>query len=287
MQVETSMEKRDRRLIKLFLSEYEGGTWADGLADPRWPEDETDRGLDALVTRRSDGLTLAVEHTLIEPFPGEKSDYHGPFKRLQKRLRDDVSLRPPGLWLRLSLAVGAFPPRSRWQEIGDEIAAWLCAEHHSFQPTGALRRCPCPSHPGGALDVWVAAIPLGENRSVPVFVERHGDMRVPDSVVKALDAKLPKLVDAPARRRLLMLERDQGSLVAEDILTTVDLCRTSHPGLSRVDELWIADTATFEEPDTWVRFSYDGGSGADRVAFEFYRGVLLGRYRNGMPEVGR
>lgn len=244
----TKSAKWDWELITLLLSVYDGGSWAEGLSTRDRPESQVDRGIDALVTRTSDGLTLAIEHTRIEPFVGERDDYYKCFKELQEQLWADGSLRVPGFALYLDMPVRALPrgPKRQRQQTIDDVAAWLRTEHPSFPSTKSQRRCPCRHQPSGELTVQVAKVPLsGPARSLPVIVQRYGETRLDESVEKALKGKLPKLVEARAGRRMLLLERDQGWLVPADILAAVDRRRHAFPELAEVHEIWIADTATF------------------------------------------
>jgi hypothetical protein len=193
-------EKWDSKLIDLFLSVYDGGTWAGSLSATDRPESRVDRAVEVVATRKSDGLQLAIEHTLIEPFVGDKSDYHGHFKSVQQRLRADASLRLPGFALFLDLPVGALPRKSDWQSIADEIGAWLRTEHASFTDRIGERPCPCLHHPSLELMVQVRKMPLGDRaRSFPVIVARYGDPHLDESVDKALRNKLSKLVEDSRR----------------------------------------------------------------------------------------
>jgi hypothetical protein len=55
--------------IEAFLSAYEDLSWAD--ADKDWVDRRIDGGVEMLATRKSDGKTLAIEHTVAQPFVGE------------------------------------------------------------------------------------------------------------------------------------------------------------------------------------------------------------------------
>jgi hypothetical protein len=59
--------------IEGFLSAYEDLSWAD--ADRDWVDRRIDGGVEMLATRKSDGKTLAIEHTVAQPFVGEIEDY--------------------------------------------------------------------------------------------------------------------------------------------------------------------------------------------------------------------
>ena len=68
---------KEQLLLKRFISAYEEGTWAE--ADCDWV-DEREDGAVELIAKRSKGSsiglstpilssTLAIEHTLIQPYP--------------------------------------------------------------------------------------------------------------------------------------------------------------------------------------------------------------------------
>ena len=61
----------ERPLIRMLLSGYEQGAWKD--ASLNWIEEVEENGVEVIATR-TDGKTLAIEHTLIELFAGEKYD---------------------------------------------------------------------------------------------------------------------------------------------------------------------------------------------------------------------
>jgi hypothetical protein len=64
-------ERSERPLIRLLLSEYDDGSYRYGSIE--WPEDKGPAAVEAIGTNR-DGKTLAIEHTLIQPFVEEKND---------------------------------------------------------------------------------------------------------------------------------------------------------------------------------------------------------------------
>src|SRR5579872_5814521 len=64
-------EPKERPLIRVFLSVYENERWKN--ANLRWLEEEQDGAVEVLATT-SGGATLALEHTLIQLFDGEKED---------------------------------------------------------------------------------------------------------------------------------------------------------------------------------------------------------------------
>lgn len=95
--------RREDAFIERFLSAYENHSWADAEID--WLDKKSDGAIEARVTRISDGKTLAIEHTIIEPFVGDKEDFAS-FKAAFPRIEEDESLLVPGRWIRVFVPVG-------------------------------------------------------------------------------------------------------------------------------------------------------------------------------------
>jgi hypothetical protein len=266
-----SAEKdRDVWLIDQLLSAYEGGTWANERSTKKADDKRTYRAVDMIATRRSDGLKLLVEHTLVEPFDGDRKEYHGRFEKLQAALRNDLSLRVPGVALFLDMPRDTLPSRVDWSAIAADVAEWVRSANPSFPLDKAARRCPCPHHPSRELILQVARLPLPDNPEVScVIVARYGKPHLAEVVGKALKHKLPKLVDTPGDRRMLLLEVDQTAVVTPaDVRAEVERRRLDFPKLARVDEVWVVNTAAFGDPQ-FAQFL-----GPRREDFGFYGGRL-------------
>jgi len=89
----TTGDRFEDKLIELFMSVYDENKWAGDLSVRTSPEKLMDGGVELVATRKSDKETLAIEHTLIEPFVGDKSDFHKHFKELALALNADESLK--------------------------------------------------------------------------------------------------------------------------------------------------------------------------------------------------
>lgn len=63
---------KERPLLERFLSVYENDTWADSRRD--WVDEREDGAVELIATRKGDSATLAIEHTVIQPYPREKED---------------------------------------------------------------------------------------------------------------------------------------------------------------------------------------------------------------------
>jgi hypothetical protein len=94
---------RDEQVfIRRFVSAYENFAWAGSKIDPL--DEEIDGAIEALITRE-DGQTMAIEHTLIEPFVGDKRDY-AMFGRAFLKIEDDKSLAVPDTGITVYVPVG-------------------------------------------------------------------------------------------------------------------------------------------------------------------------------------
>ena len=114
----------DAWLIPLLLSVYDARTWADDCSLKIRMDTVIDGGIDMLATRLSDGRTLAIEHTMIEPFVGEKDDFYKHCEGLQGALRADKSLLVPGFLVHINLPVRVVPHKKYLQGIIDDVSRW-------------------------------------------------------------------------------------------------------------------------------------------------------------------
>jgi len=274
--------RREDQLIELFLSVYENRSWAGELSKRDPVERVADNAVEIVATQLATGRTLAIEHTVIEPFIGEKKDFHQNFQEFQRQLHADESLKEPGVALYVDAPVNVLPKGVRWQPIIDDVQAWLMAEKSTFGIKKKIRACPSPNHPDGTIALQVRRQPLERTTEGFVIVHRYGEIRVAGSVRKALEKKLPKLAATNVGCRILMLDRDQGFVYAEAILEEIERLRPEFPDLRHVHEVWICDTATFGTPGAWVEFTrQENGQHAESFAFD--HGKLESIGRNGMP----
>jgi hypothetical protein len=280
--VPTIKPRGEDKLFELFLSVYEDRGWAGELSRVDYPERVKDGAVELIATQLATGRTLAIEHTIIEPFIGEKKDFYENFQELARQLRADDSLMEPGVALYIDAPVEVLPKGVPWQPIIEDVKAFLRAEASSFGTQKEIRNCPSACHPKKTIPLQVRRQPLERTTQGFVIVQRYGEMRVIESVRTALERKLPKPAATEVDCRILMLERDQGFVSPQDILKDVEMLRPVFPLLSKVHELWICDTATFGAPREWVEFvRHQDGLHAE--SFSFYQGELESIGRNGMP----
>ena len=82
--------RREDDIIRTFLSAYEDKYW-NGV-ETTFPDKEEDGGIDTFIEKG--GRSLAIEHTLIEPFVDERRD-RALFDREIQPIRRDETLVVP------------------------------------------------------------------------------------------------------------------------------------------------------------------------------------------------
>jgi hypothetical protein len=277
-------DRREDRLIEWFVSEYEAGSWRDGVLNH--PDHGSDGGVDGFATR-ADGRTLAIEHTLVEFFIGEREDFvrFRPFLPIE----NDQSLSLPGKIVYLDVPRGINQKGQAWRRTAEVLHRWLQPNLASLPVGESTAVCPAtPDTPEILLDVSIAAEPDFKGR--PPIIRRYGGIDVGESIEKALTEKLPKLVAAQADQRVLMLERNQMKMPERLIWEGVDVRRERFPSLSRVD-MWIAETIGYDvmiDPESrdFVLFTHFAPGGRKVEEFGISRGELLWRHRHsvsGLP----
>jgi len=208
-----------------------------------FPEDEIESAVDAIATD-SKGNRMAIEHTLIQPYLGEKEDTQR-FREVFVPLEDDPSLRLPGFDVQLWPGVGSVQKGTRKLErehLRDTLQSWFrdtvdkLPKGRSVQTIADL-----------PFTVYVIKYPHSDGR---VFVGRSA---VPDTfsavVENALKTKLPKLVATSVEERILLLETDS-YLDHEKLSSLIKSLASSYPALDKIDEVWVVDTVIWERSGT-------------------------------------
>ena len=236
--------RRERPLIELFLTEYDNGLFRGCSFE--WLEDTHDGAVEVRATSPS-GQSVAIEHTLIQPFVGEKQDSDRFLKAFQ-RIEEDPSPVVLEHEVDISIPVGALPTGYVWTAIGEEVRVWLASNIRSLPEGSSQQICmvgrkskkkPFPLH----LNVHVTSVPGMPGACRIARYEVPGDLG--GVVERALESKLPKLLNTPADRHILLLERDQWIVNELQIYKQIEKREESFPDLKRLDEIWYANTAVF------------------------------------------
>lgn len=268
--------RREDAIIEQFVTAYEGSSWKNSQIC--WPDREKDGSVDALATR-SDGRTLAIEHTLIESFVGERQDFEG-FKKFQC-IEDDPGLRQVDRIVYINIPRNALPKgKSRsmsWDAIMTCVHRWLLANLSQLGEGEGYHNCPVAGYritKPFTIKLHIKIISSAGAVGKPL-IRRYGSFDIDATVRKALDAKLPKLANTAADKRILLLERNQWYLDEMRIWQVIQSRASDFPLLSKINEIWFAETVFYDtSPDPkWsghLRFNQYSGDDPqliDEMAF--------------------
>jgi hypothetical protein len=254
--------RREDTFIERFLSAYEDHSWAD--ADIDWVDRRIDGAVEAHATRKSDGKTLAIEHTIIQPFVGDKEDFAF-FSAAFPSIEKDQSLLVPERWIQVFVPVGTLrhqPKDSAREAIVDGVHSWLKANRLSLRNGDSEHCCAIIGLPcNGVFDVklFIKVIPLPGPGKLHVRRQQI-ENNLGDIVEKALRTKLPKLINTDAEKHILFLERQHMNLSPTSMLDEIDNRKSMFPDLAAVNEIWIVETM-FYDTDSHLRFEhYENGT---------------------------
>ncbi len=269
---------RDEQVfVRLFVSAYENFAWVGSRIDPL--DEQLDGAIEALITR-ADGQTMAIEHTLIQPFLNEMTDLSR-FEPVFRRIADDKSLAVPYTGITVYVPVGILDGQKRATQgvIAKAIHSWI-ANNRLYLREGEHRyQCDIPGMPPVTLTVKRNKYNLSQG---VVLLGRQQVTNDLDKVIeKALRTKLPKLIRQQAHRRVLFLERHRFNFFPDLIFAEIERQRPNFKLLEKVDEIWHVETISFEQ-DGYVYFDLPKG---DELleSFTFQNDVLVGHSKDGMP----
>lgn len=233
--------KRDECLARHFFTGY-GDLIGEAFNIIELP-DQAERKCQAVEVIAINGLGIrfAVEHTLLQPFEGQKQD-DVVFLKVFLRLEKDPSLILPGFTIRVVLSVGAVPKGVNWETVGQIVHRWLRQSSRSI-PIGMSKHIV-----GGlpfALEVQVIKTDCPGQPGKIFIARKWPDKPLENIIRKALGDKLPKLIDAKADRRIMLFEENIpfGEVV---IIETIESVKGEFPNLRKIDSIWIADTVGWE-----------------------------------------
>ncbi len=208
-----------------------------------WPDDDSSKkNVDALC-RDATGRTLAVEHTLIEPYAGHKADTDRFLKTLAV-LENDARLVQPGYLINVSQAIGAIPAGIPWHEVPGVIALRLAPVLPGL-PEGV--RTLTVQGGNWSLDLRVSKIATaagdeGYFQTSRIFPGDPGE----ELMLVALGKKIPKLAAAKADKKILLLEKDAVAGNVEEQFRQLPREGEIVSLLGSIDEIWTVDTSVLE-----------------------------------------
>lgn len=267
----------------MLLSACDGGAWSTAVPD--WIEESIDGAVE-VIARTSDGATLAIEHTLVQPFVNEKLDSTA-FMEAFGRIDRNPALVLPERHLEVILPVHAIPNGYRWADVGADLLAWLTANHTVAPSEGASNHkvavC-CGSKKGPLeLDITLQTMHIPGNPGNCSIARKDMPKDLGTVVEKALRTKVTKLAHTPADKRILLLEKEQVPFSEFQIYEEIVRLAPSFPDLGDIQELWFVNTSILPT-EGWASFSLLDGRGLVEL-LTFEGGVLTAR-RDDRPELG-
>jgi len=233
------MSKQDKFVIASWLQLYNRLNGATFKID-KWPDDDSSKKNIDAVCRDDAGVLLAVEHTLIEPFDGEKKDAARLLETIGG-LDNHPDLALPGHPITASLPVGAISTGSDWAQIAEEslnklkVALPALPEGDSTVPIEGA---------SWNVSLQISKMQVGTESNPGAF--RVGRVWPGDPgtelVVRALERKIPKLSAFVGGRRILLLEQDAIAGTTERQFEQLPDDQHVRDLLGRIDEVWSVKT---------------------------------------------
>jgi hypothetical protein len=286
---------REDLFIKLFLSAYEDGSWSDADMSKCDAIDRQKPAIDMLAARKTDGKVLAVEHTIIEPFIGDKEEDFASFGPAFLALDHDRSLIVKGRWLEVFVPVGALgrQPQAVRDAVVLAVKDWIRANRLTL-PEGR-GKYPCQvsgicGNPPFDIGLNVRVTPLKRGTADgpgALHVRRQQmDVNLGDVIERALRKKLRKLANTKADKRILLLERQHMNLLPEMMLDEIESRCATFTELSCIDEIWIMETMLYGTAfaGTYLRFELYRDGNVIR-SYDFNEGKLIFALEDGWRKV--
>ncbi|MGA9998391.1 MAG: hypothetical protein WBP93_23455 [Pyrinomonadaceae bacterium] len=187
------------------------------------------------------GVSLAIEHTLLQPFFGEKEDTLR-FLTAIGSLEKDSSLRLPEYMVEIYFQVGSIPKGVDWLAINPNLRDWLHDNISAFPVGRSYHIIPTLSF---ELPVAVVKTEFPSDEGKIFFGRYEPPLTLSEVVRIAMTKKLPKLVGTAADKRILLFE-EEGFLHAHyKTHETIKSVGKDFQELSKVDEIWIVNSTSW------------------------------------------
>jgi hypothetical protein len=206
-----------------------------------WPDqqDRTQKAIDALCEDDS-GNRLAIEHTLIQPFVGEKED-NARFLQTLASLENDPRLIVPGYTIHASQGVGSVPSGFQWSEVSAQLLKELAGVLPSISE-GISKVDISVGKSMIQLTIDKYAVQSGQQPSFSTARIWPGEPG-PALILKALKAKVPKLAAYANAIKILLLEKDSVAGTIESQFEQLPQTEEVKELLRQIDAIWIVRTA--------------------------------------------
>jgi hypothetical protein len=208
---------------------------------------------------------MAFEHTLIEPFEGERSDTDR-FMRVFSRLEGSVDLMKPTYDVDIIVRVGAIPTGVDWERTGEAVRRHLASRIPNLSEGRTLELVAEAEFP---LEFTLSISPHDLGERDHVWISRSLPKDSLELVVRrALERKLPKLVNEHADRRVLLLEKADIACGITDARAAIDKIADEFPLVKTIDEIWLTITHTWNSDETVFYYELCPELGGRRLKLE-------------------
>jgi site-specific recombinase XerD len=239
--------RSDDRIVELVLQAFSVGAFA---GDVDWLPQQ--RSHVEAVARNASGLRLAVEHTRIGAFE-KQLENEGDLDPIARRLENEPEFDLTGCAYRLLFYPGFLSKLlRRYRDVVlDELLAWALRELPDLEPRRRPYAFSVPiSVPGGKRPRIELLVEVAErNEHVPPITVKgflpDDPNRLRPVLARALDKKLPKLVQTDADQRMLVLEKrtlDAETALLQAVLAVAEERRA----WAQIDWLVLADAFALE-----------------------------------------
>jgi len=237
---------RDKEIIRSFLKAYSAFNGTNYSIE-RCP-DEINRATPAIdaVASNELGASIAVEHTLVEPFLAEREDTDR-FLRVFSQLEGNYVLMRAGHNVNIVARIGSIQKGVKWQKVGESVC-----EHLSLRIPVLQEGSTCELIPGLGFpfEVTLRIWPHDPRERDHVWVSRFLSETSLEAVVrKSLGKKLPKLISEDAQKRILLFEKEHPAWGWNDIGAALDKLSGEIPQLQLIEEVWVAETSYLKSED--------------------------------------
>ena len=266
---------REDFFIRPFLLAYEDGAWADATHEQPDKIVRNRKAVDWFSRRKSDGKTLAIEHTILEPFLNERADFAF-FEAAFLDIERDIFLAVPGRGIQVFVPVGVLqnrPEKAARNAIVRSVHSWIKSNRLVLPDGVSKHHCVITEIPGNSrftitLNVKVVPLQYGSAAETGSLVIRRqlGEDDLGSVIEKALRMKLAKLVNTMADKRILLFERQHMNLLPKRILEEIDKQGASFPDFACIDEIWFVET-----------IGYGTTFFGNNLHFEFYEDGILAK----------
>ena len=239
--------KHDKHVIECWVQLYNRLNGATFRVEC-WPdEDSSKENIDA-ICRDDTGDLMAIEHTLIEPFEGEKKDA-ARFMETLASLENHPDLVLPGYLIQVSLPVGAIPTGVDREQVPKESLRQLRGMLTAIPDKGQIRVN--ISGIGWTPCLQVSKLQMGQDYPGSFHVGRiwPGDPG-PELIIRALKRKLPKLSAVTGAKKVLLFEKDAIAGTIESQFEQLPDDPEFRGLVALIDEIWSANTSYLESEET-------------------------------------